>query len=195
MVARELLLRCGALALAAALYALPSLAEPAVYRIDATRTRAEFTVEHLGVFRAQGRFPNVSGRLLYDASAHAGSVDLEIPVDSVATGWDTRDDFIRGTSMFDASQYPRMRFRSTRFEFEGERLVRVDGDLTLRDVTRPVSLSVRKLECGRSADEKREGCVAEAAGAIRRREFAMDAWWPLIGDEVELRFHLIAVRE
>jgi len=195
LAARKLLLRCSALALAAALYALPSLAEPAVYRIDPARTRAEFTVEHLGVFHAQGRFPNVSGRLLFDAAAHAGSVDLEIPVSSVATGWDARDDFIRGARMFDASQYPRMRFRSTRFTFEGERLVRVDGDLTLRDVTRPVSLTVRRLDCGRGTDDKQEGCAAEAAGLIRRREFAMDAWWPIIGDEVELRFHLTAVRE
>jgi len=195
LVAREFLLRCGAPALAAVLHALPSLAEPASYRIDATRTRAEFTVEHLGAFHARGRFPNVSGRLLYDASGHAGSVDLEIPVGAVATGWDSRDDFIRGASMFDASQYPSMRFRSTRFTFEGERLVRVDGDLTLRDVTRPVSLAVRRLECGRSADDTREGCIAEAACSIRRREFAMGAWWPLIGDEVELRLHLIAVRE
>lgn len=169
-------------------------AQPAAYRIDAARTRAEFEIEHLGVLRAHGRFVNVSGRLVYDPAALAGTIELDIPVASVATGWDVRDRFIRGETMFDASQYPQMRFRSTRFEFEGGRLVRVDGELTLRDVTRPVSLAVRRLECGPQGDHG-DGCTAEAAGTIRRRDFAMDSWWPLIGDEVELRFHLTAVRE
>jgi polyisoprenoid-binding protein YceI len=72
-----------------------------------------------------------------------------IPVASVATGWDSRDSFLRGTTMFDAGQFPRMRFVSKRFEFEAGRVVRVEGDLTLRDVTRPVTLAVRSLHCER----------------------------------------------
>lgn len=182
------------LMLLAALAAAAAHAQPAAYRIDAARTRAEFEIEHLGVLHAHGRFVNVSGRLVFDPAARAGTIELDIPVASVATGWDSRDKFIRGETMFDASQYPRIRFRSTRFEFEGGRLVRVDGELTLRDVTRPVSLAVRRIECGPQADN-RDGCTAEAAGAIRRREFSMDSWWPLIGDEVELTFHVTAVRE
>ena len=91
--------------------------------------------------------------------------------------------------MFDAAQFPRMKFVSRRFEFEGGCVVRVEGDLTLRDVTRPVTLNVRMLHCDRDT------CVADASGAIRRREFAMDNWWPLIGDDVQLSFRLAAVRE
>jgi len=143
------------------------------------------------VLHAHGRFENVSGRVLFDAAAHAGAIELDIPVASVATGFDSRDRFIRSSAMFDAAQFPRIRFQSTRFDFEGERLVRVEGDLTLRGVTRPVSLTVRRIECGDVA----AGCKAEAVGALRRRDFAMDAWWPVIGDDVELRFHLTAVRE
>jgi len=175
-------------ALLAALAAAASCAQSASYRIDPANTRAEFEVEHLGVFRAQGRFQNVTGKIVYDAAARTGSIDINIPVASVATGWDSRDRFIRGDAMFDASHFPRMHFRSTRFEFEGDRLVRVDGELTLRDVTRPVSLAVQRLECGL-------GCTAEASGTIRRREFAMDTWWPIIGDEVELRFQLNALKD
>ena len=168
-------------------------AEPVVYRIDGAHTRAEFTIEHLGVFNAQGRFGAVSGRIVFDAVAHAGSIDLDIPVSSVATGYEMRDDFIRGVTMFDAARYPSMRFRSSRFEFDGDRLVRVDGELTLRDVARPVSFDVLRIECGHEA--RREACTAEAEGAIRRREFGMDNWWPLIGDAVALRLRLNAVRE
>jgi polyisoprenoid-binding protein YceI len=175
-------------AMLTAALAVAAHAEPTAYRIDSAHTRAEFEIEHLGVLRAHGRFVNVSGRLVLDPAAHSGTIELDIPVASVKTGWDTRDRFLRGATMFDASHFPRMRFRSTRFEFEAGRLVRVDGELTVRDVTRPVSLVVQRMECD-------EGCTAEASGAIRRREFAMESWWPLIGDEVELRFHLTAVRE
>lgn len=180
--------RC-ACALAAVLATGASWAQPTSYRIDEARTHADFEVEHLGLFRAHGRFGNVAGTLVYDASAPSGTIDLVIPVTGVASGWDTRDAFLRGSTMFDASRFPRMRFVSKRFEFEGGRLLRVDGDLTLRDVTRPVSLTVHSLSC------ERETCVAEADAAIKRREFAMDAWWPLIGDDVALRLRLVAVRE
>jgi len=135
-------------------------ADPVVYRIDGAQTRAEFTIEHLGVFNAQGRFGAVSGRIVFDAVAHAGSIDLDIPVSSVATGYEMRDDFIRGVTMFDAARYPSMRFRSSRFEFDGDRLVRVEGELTLRDVSRPVSFDVLHIECGHEV--RREACTAEA---------------------------------
>lgn len=166
-----------------------SWAQPSTYRIDEARTHADFEVEHLGLFRAHGRFGGVTGSLVYDSAAPSGTIDLVIPVTAVATGWDTRDAFLRGSTMFDASRYPRIRFVSKRFEFEGGRLLRVEGDLTLRDVTRPVNLTVYSLSCDR------DSCIAEADAAIRRRDFAMDAWWPLIGDEVALRLRLVAVRE
>jgi len=175
--------------LLAALLPLAASAQMPSYRIDAARTHAEFEVEHLGVLRAHGRFENLSGILRYDATGQAGAIDLAIPVASVATGWDSRDQFLRGMTMFDAAHFPRMRFVSRRFEFENGRVIRVDGDLTLRDVTRPVTLMVRSLDC------ERDTCVASASGVIRRREFAMDSWWPLIGDDVELRLRLTAVKE
>jgi polyisoprenoid-binding protein YceI len=174
--------------LLAAIMPCAAAAQPSAYRIDPGKTRAEFDVEHLGVFRAHGAFQNLTGTLSYDASAQSGAIDLVIPVASVSTGWDSRDYFLRGSTMFDAAQFPRMRFLSKRFEFEGGRVVRVEGDLTVRDVTKPVMLTVRSLHC------ERDTCVAEASGAIRRREFAMENWWPLIGDEVQLWFLLTAVR-
>ena len=172
-----------------ALMPLSLCAQGHSYRIDAAGTRVEFEVDHLGVFRAHGKFENVSGTLSYDAATHSGAIDLAIPIASVATGWDSRDQFLRGTTMFDAAQFPRMRFVSKRFEFDGGRVVRVDGDLTLRAVTKPVTLTVQSIQCDHDT------CVAEASGAIRRREFAMENWWPLIGDDVQLWLRLTAIRQ
>ncbi|MFO1312556.1 MAG: YceI family protein [Burkholderiales bacterium] len=173
----------------ALLAACVTWAQPVAYRIDPARTQAEFEVEHLGVFKAHGRFGNVSGSVAFDASSRSGAIDLAIPVASVATGWDARDAFLRGASMFDAQRFPRIRFASTRFAFDEGRLVRVEGELTLRDVTRPVALLVRTMRCEGGA------CNAEAAAVIRRREFGMEAWWPLIDDEVTLQLRLVATRE
>ena len=65
--------------LLAALVPLGATAEPSAYRIDSSRTRAEFEVEHLGILRAHGKFENVSGTLSYDAAAQSGTIDLAIP--------------------------------------------------------------------------------------------------------------------
>lgn len=173
----------------------PVVAQPVAYRVDAARSAAEFSVLHLGVIPAHGRFVRLSGRIVVDATAQSGRVDLEIAAESVATGWTLRDSFVRGENMFDAAQYPVVRFRSTRLAFAGGRLARLDGELTLRGVTRPVSVTVARIECGPAADGRGDGCDAEAETSIRRRDFGMDFAWPLIGDDVDLVLRIRAERE
>ena len=182
----------------AALLALAShgaRAEPTVYRVQPSRSSVDFSILHLGVFRAEGRFTRVTGRILYDPAAPSGSIDVDIASTSVATGWSTRDEFIRGEAMFDAERFPLVEFRSTKLEFAAGRLVRVDGELLLRGVRRPISLAVTRMECGAQSSASLEACDAYAQTILRRREFDMDFAWPLIGDDVELQFHLRAVRE
>ena len=176
------------LALALAFLAAPVSGDDATsYRIDNARTRGEFEVGHFGMLHTQGRFAQLSGRLTFDAAAKSGSIVLDIVTASVVTDWDARDDFIRGESMFDAAHYPRILFQSTRFEFADDKLARVD--LTLRGVKRPIVLDVRSIDCGRDT------CIAQVNGTIRRREFGMDAMWPMLGDDVELRFRVYGVKE
>ena len=150
---------------------------------------------HLAVFHAHGRFARMSGRIVVDAAAQAGSVDLEISVASVSTGWTLRDAFVRGEKMFDADRHPVVRFRSTRLAYADGQLARVDGDLTLRGVTQPVAAVVIRIECGAGADARAATCDAEATTAIRRSDFGMDFAWPLIADDVDLVLRIRAVRE
>lgn len=184
----------GAL-LCAVAAAAPARADTVDYRVDPALTTVEFSVVHLGFLRAQGRFAEVSGRIALDAAAGTGRVELDVGAATVATGWALRDAFLRGERMFDAERHPHVRFRSTRLAFADGRLARVDGDLTLRGVTRPVSLAVAALACSAGRHAGRDGCDAEATGTIRRSEFAMDFAWPLIDDAVELRFAIGATRE
>jgi polyisoprenoid-binding protein YceI len=96
--------------------------------------------------------------------------------------------------MFDVQRFPRLRFRSTQVSYEGARLVGVEGDLTLRGVTRPVRLDVTHVECAIRLDDGREACGATVSGRISRRAFGMDFAYPLIGDDVELQFEVTALR-
>lgn len=180
---------------AIAVAASSARAEPAAYRVVPAQTSVEFSVLHLAVFPAHGRFGHVSGRIVIDAGAASGNVQFDVATASVATGWTLRDAFLRGEAMFDADAHPLVRFRSTKLGFAAGRLVRIDGDLTLRGVTRPVSLTVSRLDCSPAGQGARDVCQADAETAISRREFDMDFAWPLIADEVELKFRIVAVRE
>lgn len=184
----------GAL-LCAALAVTPARGEVAVYRVDPALTAANFSVVHLGFIRAHGTFAQVTGRIALDEAAGTGQVDLDIGTASVATGWSLRDAFLRGEHMFDSARHPFVRFRSTRLVFADGHLTRVDGDLSLRGVTRPVSFAVVALACGAGRHAGHAGCDAEAAGTIRRGDFGMGFAWPVIDDEVELRFVIGATRE
>jgi polyisoprenoid-binding protein YceI len=183
------------LALAAWLAASPDArADAGTLLVDSGLTRARFAVEYLGVATAHGRFGRTSGMIGLDAQQKVERIDLAIDTASVDMGWDLRDAFVRSEVMFDAQRFPRLHFRSTHVSYEGARLVGVEGDLTLRGVTRPVRLDVTRVECAVRPDDGREACAATVTGRISRRAFGMDFAYPLIGDEVALAFELTALR-
>jgi polyisoprenoid-binding protein YceI len=143
---------------------------------------------------AHGRFGRTSGTIDVDAQQKVERIDLAIDTESVDMGWDLRDAFVRSEVMFDVQRFPRLRFRSTHVSYEGARLVGVEGDLTLRGVTRPVRLDVSRVECAVRPEDGREACGATVSGRISRRAFGMDFAYPLIGDDVQLQFEVTALR-
>jgi len=162
--------------------------------VDSGLTRARFAVEYLGMATAHGRFGRTSGTIGVDAQQKVERIDLTIDTESVDMGWDLRDTFVRSEVMFDVQRFPRLHFRSTHVSYEGARLVGVEGDLTVRGVTRPVRLDVARVECAIRPDDGWEACGATVTGRISRRAFGMDFAYPLIGDEVELEFEVTAFR-
>ena len=188
-------------ALPAALLLLCALASaasvggaPVAFRVDPDRTTARFAVVSLGVEKEHGRLGRTTGTILVNAERRVERVEFDIDTRAVDTGWDLRDAFLRSGVMFDTAHYPRMHFRSRRIVYEGTRLAAVEGDVTLRGVTRGVRFDVIGLECG-TRDEPRETCDAEVVSRISRGAFGMDFGYPLVGDEVDLQFVVIASRE
>ena len=186
-------LACVALFVAAVLPV--TAADAQTYRIDPEHSSAGFSVIHFGILREQGQFKRASGTIVVDPAGQAGgSIGVVIDLSSVDTGWDLRDDFLRGPSMFDIARYPKIRFRSRRLEYRDHRVVAAEGDITLHGVTRPLRLEVNNLVCGHTAADGREGCDATVTGRLQRREFGISFAYPLVSDDVDLEFTIVAFR-
>jgi polyisoprenoid-binding protein YceI len=177
-------------ALALALSSL--LAQAADYTIDPDHTHPTFEVSHLGYSTYRGRFDKTSGTLSYDPAAKTGSADVTVDVASVSTGVAKLDDHLKTDEFFDAAKYPTITFKSTRFRFEGDKLTAVDGDLTIHGTTRPVTLKVSQVTCKPHPMLKTPMCGADAEAKIKRSDFGVKAFLPLIGDEVTLRLQVEA---
>jgi polyisoprenoid-binding protein YceI len=171
-----------------------AVAAPDAYRIDTELSSTEFSVSHLGLFRQRGRFGRTEGTIVLDSKEHSGAIDLVVDATSVDTGWGVRDVWLRGEDMFDVAHFPVMRFQSTQLVFNGDRLIGVSGLLTLHGVTRPIALKIERIECGPESDGGREGCGAGAVSSIKRSEFGLTYALGLVGDEIDLRFQVIAYR-
>ena len=181
-------------ALFAAAHAAAARAAPESYYVEPDLSSTEFTVSYLGLARQHGRFGRTEGWIVLDPQDHSGNIDLVVDATSVDTGWELRDAWLRGEDMFDVARFPVMRFQSTQLVFNQERLIGISGLLTLRGVTRPVVLRIDRLQCGPMSDDGREGCGAGAVSTIKRSDFGLTTALGLIGDDIDLRFQVIASR-
>jgi polyisoprenoid-binding protein YceI len=185
---------CAVLVCEAIAYAESAAAGSEVFRIDPALTRAEFAVDHFFFATLRGTVGRAHGTIVLDPDTRAGSIDFTLDADSVDTGWSVRDDFIRGKHMFDASRFPKLRFRSTQLAFDAAGLTGASGELTLHDVTRPVAVKVERMEC---VPDHRGGerCRVAVVSSIKRSDFGMSFGLPFVGDDIDLSFHLIAHRD
>lgn len=180
--------------LAAALATASAGAAPEVYRVDPGLTSAQFAVSHMGLSTQRGHFVSTRGTIVLDPDALTGQIDFVVDASSVDTGWTARDAFLRGEDMFDTAHYPVVRFHSTQLNYESARLVGVSGELTMHNVTRPVTLRVARLECDKDPDSGRDGCGAEVDTTIKRSDFGMTYALGMVGDDIGLSFQVTAFR-
>ncbi|MEU2039714.1 YceI family protein [Nocardia niwae] len=159
------------------------------WAIDPAHSTLGFSVRHLMVSKVRGRFTDFSGKLVIGEDGSA-SAEAEIRVDSVTTDNEQRDAHLRTADFFQAEQFPVATFKSTGFRVNGDDFV-VDGEFTIRGVTKPVSLDVEFLGVNPGMGQ---GPVAgfEAKTVINRRDFGITIDMPLpdggavIGDKITL---------
>lgn len=167
-----------------------------IFKIDPSHSTVSFTIKHMMISKVRGSFEKLSGTLDYDAAnLQSSKVEVEIETGSISTNEAQRDAHLKSADFFDTEKFPVISFKSGRVENAGNTL-KITGDLTIRDVTRSVVLTVD----GPSEEIKdpwgNTKIAASAVTKISRKEFglswnaALEAGGVLVGDDVAIELDI-----
>ena len=177
-----------------AAFSAATLAEPETFTIDPSHTYPHFEYNHLGYSNQNHRFEKTSGRIVFDRTAKTGSVDVSIDAESVATGSRLFDRIIQGPDFFDTANHPTITFTSSSVRFDGDKPVAIEGSLTIKGVTKPVSLTVTNFNSMPHPMMNKDAIGGNAVTRIRRSEFNMGKYAPQVSDEGTLAIAVDAIK-
>ena len=177
-----------------ALLACPVAALAAdTYTIDPLHSSINFTVEHQGLTDIYGRFNKFGGTFTVDRAAKTGSLDATVDTASVDTNENdkgsrarSRDEHLRSADFFNAAEFPKMTFKSTKVAFTGDNPSSVEGNLTLLGVTKPETFTIQRFKCNPASGNAKERCGGIAVAKVKRSDFGMKRGVPSIGDDITL---------
>jgi polyisoprenoid-binding protein YceI len=175
--------------------AAPAVAAPETYVVDGTHTYPRFSYSHFGYSTQLSRFDKTSGKVVLDKAAKTGNVDIVIDTRSVNTGYATFNEHIQGEDFLDTAKYPTATFKSSKVVFEGDKPVSVEGNLTLKGVTKPVTLTVTSFKAMPHPMLKKDAIGANAWTVVKRSEFNAGKYAPNVGDEVRIDIAIEAIKE
>lgn len=175
--------------------ASPAFAAPLTYAVDSTHTFPSFTYNHLGFSQQTHRFLKTTGTVVWDKEGQTGSVDITIDTKSVDAGSALFSEHIQDTELFDTANFPTITFKSTKIKFAGEDPVSIDGDLTIKGITKPVTLTVTNFKSQINPLVRREAFGANAVTKIKRGDFNVSKGLPFVGNEVTLNIVIEAIRQ
>ena len=180
--------------LAAAL-AAPAVAAPETYVLDSAHSFPRFSYNHFGYSTQVSRFNKTTGKIIYDKEAKTASVDIVIDATSVDSGFPVFNEHLRGEDFFDTAKYPTATFKSTKVVFEGDKPSAIEGDLTIKGITKPVTLTVTSFHAMPHPMRKKDAIGANAFTVIKRSEFNAGKHVPYVGDEVRIDIGVEAIKE
>jgi polyisoprenoid-binding protein YceI len=184
-----------ALAALVSTFSAAAIAAPETFNIEPTHTYPRFEYTHFGYSNQQQRFDKTSGKLVIDRAAHTGSVDVTIDATSVNTGYALFNQHIQGEDFFNTAKYPVITFKSSKVKFDGDKPVAVEGELTIKGVTKPVTLTVTHFHSMPHPMLKKDAIGANASTKVKRSEFNMGKNVPYVSDEVTLTIAVEAIKE
>lgn len=173
--------------------------ETKTWNIDTSHSGINLTVRHMVFAKVRGRFAHWSGSVALDTDdLTRSSVSVEIDGASIDTGVAERDKHLRSADFLDVERFPKLRFKSTRVESASDSRYRVHGDLTIRDVTRQVTLD---MEYGGQAKDPwgNQRAAFTATASLNRTDFglkwnqALEAGGVLVGERVDIELEVEAV--
>lgn len=164
------------------------------YTLDPAHTFSHFAVNHLGFSTIHGRFNSSKGKLSIDLAKKTGSVSITIDAASVDTGFKKRDDHLRSPDFFNVNEFPEITFKSTKVKFMGKDKASVMGNITIKGVTKPITLSVTHIKCGTHPMNKKQVCGFDATTSLKRSDFGVKYGIPAISDEIKITLDAEAVK-
>ena len=184
--------------LATALFAAlagSAIAAPVTYGVDSSHTYPRFSYSHFGYSTQLSSFKNTSGKVVFDVEAKTGSVDITIDMKSVNTGFDDFNGHLQGEDFLHTAKFPTATFKSTKVVFEGDKPKAIEGNLTIKGVTKPVTLTVTSFQAMPHPMIKKPALGANAFTVIKRSEFNAGKYAPYVGDEVRIDVAIEAVAQ
>ena len=185
--------------MAATVQTAPATGAKTAWKLDPTHSSVEFSAKHLMISTVKGRIADIEGTIYTNENdPKSSSVEATLKTASIDTRTDQRDQHLRSADFLNVEQYPEIKFRSTRIEGSKEEF-KLIGDLTIRDVTRPITLDVTFEGQGKDPwGGERVGF--SASGKIDRREFGL-TWNQLletggvaVGNEIKIGIEIEAIR-
>ncbi|GAA4020532.1 YceI family protein [Actimicrobium antarcticum] len=173
----------------------PALAASETFVIDGTHTLPRFSYSHLGFSTQLSRFDKTTGTIVVDKAAKTGSVDIVIDTRSVNTGFPLFNEHIQGADFLDTAKYPTATFKSTKVVFDGDKPAKVEGNLTIKGVTKPVTLTITSFVAGPHPMLKKEAIGANATVTIKRTDFNAGKYTPTVGDDVTIELPVEAIKQ
>jgi polyisoprenoid-binding protein YceI len=170
-------------------------AQSATYAVDPSHTFVTFEAKHFGTSTIRGRFDKKEGSVTLDKTAKTGSGTITIDMTSVSTGVPALDSHLKKDDFFNAEKYPTAKFAATKFNFDGAKVKTIDGTLTLRDKTQPVTLTASNFNCYENPMLKREVCGGDFETTLTRSQYDVKYGLPGIPDNIKLLIQIEAVKQ
>ena len=180
--------------LAAAL-AAPAVAAPETYVLDSAHSYPRFSYNHFGYSTQVSRFNKTTGKIIYDKEAKIASVDIVIDTTSVDSGFPVFNEHLRSEDFFDTAKYPTATFKSTKVIFEGDKPSAIEGKLTIKGISKPVTLTVTTFHAMPHPTNKKDAIGANAFTTVKRSEFNAGKYAPNVGDEIRIDLGVEAIKE
>ena len=156
------------------------------YTLDASHTAITWHVDHFGFSTPSGKFMSVTGDVILDeANPAASSVNVTVDVNGINSGVPKLDEHLKAADFFDVAKFPTATFVSKKVDVTGKDTAKVEGDLTLHGVTKPITLDVKLNKIGENM-MKLKTAGFTASTTIKRSEFGISTYVPSLGDYIKI---------
>jgi len=175
---------------------LPAAASAATYEIETHHTYPSLEMSHMGISVWRGKFNKSSGTVSYDRKAKTGTVDIKTETASIDFGHDEMNKHSVDKDWLNAAEFPTLSYKGKLvFKGKGDSPVAVDGELTLRGVTKPLKLKINSFKCIDHPFYKKEVCGADAEGTLDRVDYGMTQYAGKGMDKILIRVQVEAIKQ